>query len=623
MINYLQVENLSKRFGELIIFENISFTINKDQKTALIAKNGTGKTSLLNIIAGNDTPNDGLITFKKDIRIGYLSQEPKLDENKTVIEQVLSMSNEKTVAIKKYEAAMVENDRKKIEEATILIDNLNAWDYEVKVKQILFTLKIEDLDKKIAHLSGGQRKRVALAETLLLEPDFLILDEPTNHLDTEMIEWLEEYLSKTNCTLLMVTHDRYFLDRICDEIIEIDNNQVYTYKGNYNYYIEKRQERIENMISTVEKATNILRTEAEWMRRMPKARATKAKYRIENFYKLKETASQRIDDSKVDIGIVGRRLGKKVIEFENIAKSLGDKLLFKDFSYKFTIGDKIGIVGPNGSGKSTFLNVITQILAPDSGKIETGETVVVGYYQQKGLSFEPDKRVIDIIQDEAEVITLGNGKKMSALQFLEHFLFPKSKHYTPVEKLSGGEKRRLYLMTILLKNPNFLILDEPTNDLDIMTLNVLEDYLMQFNGCVLAVSHDRFFLDKISQFTFGFDGNGNIENFPGTYSDYYENLKFKEQELKKSQQKEKSIPEKKEKPKQERKKMTFNEKREFELLEKEIAELQNEKAILESEVNSGNLHHEELLKKSQRISKLIEIIDEKEFRWLELSEIAD
>jgi len=619
MINYLQVENLSKWFGDLVIFENISFTVNKDQKTAIIAKNGTGKTSLLNIIAGFDSANTGTVTFKKDLRVGYLNQEPKLDDNKTVLEQVFSHSNEKTAAIKKYERAIEENDKKAIEESTLLIDNLDAWDYEVKVKQILFTLKINEMDKKISHLSGGQRKRVALAETLLLEPDFLILDEPTNHLDTEMIEWLEEYLTKTNCTLLMVTHDRYFLDRICDEIIEIDNNQVFTYKGNYNYYIEKRQERIENLTTTIEKATNILRTEAEWMRRMPKARATKAKYRIDNFYKIKEVASQRFDDSKVEIDIVGRRLGKKVIEFDNIAKSLGGKLLFKDFSYKFSTGDKIGIVGPNGSGKSSFLNVITQLLAPDSGKIETGETVVVGYYQQKGLSFEPNKRVIDIIQDEAEVITLGNGKIMSALQFLEHFLFPRSKHYTPVEKLSGGEKRRLYLMTILLKNPNFLILDEPTNDLDIMTLNVLEDYLLQFSGCVLAVSHDRFFLDKISQFTFGFDGKGNIQNFPGTYSDYYENLRNKESELKK----EKENPVKKEKPKVERKKMTFNEKREFELLEKEIADLNSEKANLETDVNSGNLHHEKLLQKSQRIQELIKIIDSKEMRWLELSEIAE
>lgn len=621
MINYLQVENLSKWFGDLVIFENISFTINKDQKTALIAKNGTGKTSLLNIIAGLDTANDGTITFKNDLVVGYLAQEPKLDGNKTIIEQIFSSSNEKIDAIKKYELAIELNDREKIEESVLLIDNLGAWDFEVKVKQILFQLKITELNKKIQHLSGGQKKRVALAEVLLLEPDLLILDEPTNHLDTEMIEWLEEYLFKTNSTLFMVTHDRYFLDRVCDEIIEIDNNQVFVYKGNYNYYLEKRQERIENMVVNIEKASNILRTETEWMRRMPKARGTKAKYRIDNFHKLKEIASQQIDNSSLEIEFTGRRLGKKVIEFDNISKSLGGKLLFQNFSYKFTQGDRVGIVGPNGSGKTTFLNVISQILLPDNGRIEQGETVVIGYYQQKGLEFEADKRVIDIIQDEAEVINLGNGRQLSALQFLEHFQFPRSKHYVAVEKLSGGEKRRLYLMTVLLKNPNFLILDEPTNDLDIITLNVLEDYLLHFSGCILIVSHDRYFLDKITNYTFGFDGKGNIENFPGTYSYYFDNLKIKEAEQRKEFVKTKETEGKKEKQKSEKKKMTFKERKEFEELESDLENLNTEKNRLENEINSGDVHHEELTKKSIRIKEIMNLIDEKEMRWLELSEI--
>jgi len=618
MINYLQVENLTKTFGDLILFQNISFTINKDNKTALIAKNGVGKTSLLNIIADLDSADSGAVTFKNDIRIGYLSQEPKLSEENSVIEQVLSSSNEATIAIKKYELAIASNDKDKIAEATVLIDNLNAWDYEVRIKQILTILNITDFEAKIKHLSGGQRKRVALAEVIIQEPDLIILDEPTNHLDTQMIEWLEEYLKKTNSTLLMVTHDRYFLDRVCNEIIELEDNQIYRYEGNYNYYLEKRDERISQLISSIEKASNILRTEQEWMRRMPKARGTKAKYRIENFYKTKEIASQRIDNSKLEIGLSGRRLGKKIIEIYDISKSLSNKKLFENFSYLFSQSEKIGIVGPNGSGKSTFLNVITQLIPPDKGTIEIGETLVIGYYHQQGIKFEQDKRVVDVIREIAEIITLGDGRQISALQFLEHFMFPKEKHYTPIEKLSGGEKRRLYLMTILMKNPNFLILDEPTNDLDIMTLNVLEDYLATFNGCVLAVSHDRFFLDKFSQFTFAFDGKGNIENFPGTYSDFYEYKKQLEAEEKKSEKKE---VERKEKPKQEKKKLTFKEKQEFEQLEKDLEKLNNEKTELENIVNSGNVHFSEVLIKTNRIKEIINLIDEKEFRWLELSEI--
>jgi len=618
MINYLQVENLTKSFGDLILFQNISFTINKDDKTALIAKNGVGKTSLLNIIASLDTSDSGIVTFKNDIKIGYLSQEPKLAEEKTVLEQVLSASNEATKAIKKYELAIASNNKDEISEATILIDNLNAWDYEVRIKQILTILNITDFEAKIKHLSGGQRKRVALAEVIIQEPDLIILDEPTNHLDTSMIEWLEEYLRKTNSTLLMVTHDRYFLDRVCTEIIELEDNQIYKYQGNYNYYIEKREERIALLNLSIEKATNTLRTEQEWMRRMPKARGTKAKYRIDNFYKIKEVASQRIDDSKLEIGISNRRLGKKIIEINNVSKSLSNKILFQNFSYLFSQSEKIGIVGPNGSGKSTFLNVITQLLQPDCGTIEIGETLVIGYYHQQGIKFEQDMRVVDVIKEIAEVVTLGNGKQISALQFLEHFMFSKEKHYTPIEKLSGGEKRRLYLMTVLMRNPNFLILDEPTNDLDIMTLNVLEDYLANFNGCVLAVSHDRFFLDKFSQFTFAFDGKGNIENFPGTYSDFYEYKKQLETEEKKLEKKE---PEKKEKIKQEKKKLTFKEKQEFEQLEKDIEKLNKEKLDLENLVNSGSIHFSEVLKKTNRIKELTQIIDEKEMRWLELSEI--
>ncbi len=620
MINYLQVENISKAFGELVLFQNISFTINKDEKTALIAKNGAGKTTLLNIIANKDSADSGQVTFKNDVKVAYLAQEPDLDAEKNVIEQVFTIANPMTEAIKNYELAILSENKDKISESTIEMDSLNAWDYEVRIKQILSVLNITNFQAKIKNLSGGEKKRVALAEIIIQDPDLIILDEPTNHLDTNMIEWIEEYLKRTNATLLMVTHDRYFLDRVCTQIIEIEDNKIYKYNGNYSYYLEKRQERIELLAATIEKANNILRTEQEWIRRMPKARGTKAKYRVDNFQKIKDIASQKIDNSKVHIDIKGQRIGKKIIELKNISKSIDNKKLFEDFTYNFTATEKIGLVGANGSGKTTFLNVITNLLPSDTGTIEIGETIKIGYYTQQGINLDNDKRVIDVIKDIAEHITLANGKQISALQFLEHFLFYKDKHYTPVSKLSGGEKRRLYLMTILMKTPNFLILDEPTNDLDIMTLNVLEEYLANFNGCVLAVSHDRFFLDKFSQFTFAFDGKGQIINFPGTYSDYYDYQKEVEAQENKP---DKKIVQQKDKPKNEIKKLSFKEKTEMEQLEKDLENHTKEKEVLEEAINSGKLEYSEMSTKMEQLKKLYSMIDLKETRWLELSEISN
>lgn len=501
------------------------------------------------------------------------------------------------------------------------MDQYKAWDYENKVKQILSKLKITNFDQVVGQLSGGQKKRVGLAKVLITDPDFLILDEPTNHLDLEMIEWLEEYLNKSKGTLLMVTHDRYFLDRVCNEIIEMDANSIYTYKGNYSYYLEKRAERIENINAEVGKAQKLLKTEQEWMRRMPQARGTKAKYRIDAFYDLKKKAAAGFKEDSMELDIKSARLGKKILELEGLYKSFGDLKILEDFSYKFQRGEKIGIVGKNGTGKSTFLNIITRNLEPDSGSIEIGETVVYGYYRQDGITINENERIIDVIKDIAESIDLGNGKVMSASQFLEYFLFPPKTQYNYVSKLSGGEKRRLYLMTVLMKNPNFLILDEPTNDLDIMTLNVLEEYLMNFKGCLIIVSHDRYFMDKVVDQMFAFEGMGKIRNFPGNYTIYRDTIDEEEKELKKI---EKPAKPKKEKPKSNNtaKKLSFNEKREFEQLEVDLEALNTEKEELETAMSSGTLTNDELLQKASRIEEVINLIDEKEMRWLELSERA-
>ncbi len=619
MISYLQIENLTKTYGERVLFKDISFSVGKEQKVALIAKNGSGKTSLMNILAGSDVSDSGSVVFRKDIEIGYLEQEPVLNDNFTVIEQVFASSHAVVKAVKEYEAAIQLHDDKILQNAAEQMDRLGAWDYELKIKQILDKLKISDLERPVKELSGGQKKRLALANALINEPDFLMMDEPTNHLDYEMIEWLEEYFAKSKITLLLVTHDRYFLDRVCDVIIEMADNQIYTYYGNYAHYLSKRRERIELFNAEIERAKNLYRREADWMNRMPQARATKAKSRIDNFYKVKEKAGRKLENQEMELEIQTRRLGNKILELEHISKSYGDRVLIKDFSYKFTKNEKIGIFGKNAVGKTTFLNVITEAISADSGTIEKGETVVYGYYTQSGIKLEEDKRVIDVIKDVAEVIETGSGKTLSASQFLDYFLFPPETHYNMVSKLSGGEKRRLYLMTILMKNPNFLILDEPTNDLDIITLNVLEDYLIQFQGCLLIVSHDRYFTDRVVDNLLIFEGDGEIRNFPGNYSAYNEELQARKKEEKRNE--EKSEKTAIEKPKiKDSSKMSYKEKKEFEELETHIQNLIKEKLEIEKLLISGTCPINEYSEKSKRLSELAELIDEKEFRWLELSE---
>lgn len=626
MISFLQVENLSKRFGEQLLFEDISFGIGKNQKVALIAKNGTGKSTLLQIIAGKDTPETGQVIFRNDITIGYLEQSPDLNPENTIFEEVFSSDSPTLKVIKAYEKAVAANDLDALGTLIPQMDTLSAWDYENTVKQILSKLKIDTYDKQIKHLSGGQKKRAGLAKVLISNPDFLILDEPTNHLDTEMTEWLEEYLTESNATLLMVTHDRYFLDRVCNQIIEIDDFGLYSYNGNYSYYLEKREQRIENRNAVIDKARNLRRTEQEWMRRRPQARSHKAQYRIDNFYRIKEIASQKTDEKKLELDIKGQRLGKKILELDHICKSFDSQCLVRDFSYKFIRGEKIGIIGKNGIGKSTFLNIITRNLEPDSGRIEIGETVVYGYYRQSGIRFNENDRVIDIVKNIAERIDLGNGQIMSASQFLDYFMFTDKQQYSLVEKLSGGERRRLYLLTVLMRNPNFLILDEPTNDLDIVTLNVLEEYLKSFRGCLLLVSHDRFFTDKLSDHIFAFEGDGVIKDFPGNYTQY-KNWKEEEEEKKKKERgalKSASAETRKTNASAPAKtRLSYKEKQEFQALEKEIEELNAEKKQLESELSQGQLPPDELIKKSERIGRLIGILDEKEMRWLELSEISN
>lgn len=628
MISYLQVDNLSKRFGEQLLFENISFGIGKGQKVALIAKNGMGKSTLLRIIAGKDTPENGTVIFRNDITVGILEQDPALNPENTVFEEVFNSDSPILKLIKSYEDALTANDTQALEKLVPEMDAHSAWDYDNTIKQILSELKINTYNKKISLLSGGQKKRVGLAKVLISNPDFLILDEPTNHLDIEMTEWLEEYLGKSNSTLLMVTHDRYFLDRVCNQIIEIDEFGLFSYDGNYAYYLEKRAGRIENRNAAIDKARNLLRTEQEWMRRMPQARSHKAQYRINNFYKLQEVASQHVAETKMELDIQGKRLGKKILELEHVNKSFDGLCVLKDFSYKFVRGEKIGIIGKNGVGKSTFLNIITQNLEPDSGQISIGETVVYGYYKQSGIQFDENDRVIDIVKNIAERIDLGNGRIMSASQFLEYFMFTDKQQYSLVEKLSGGERRRLYLLTVLMSNPNFLILDEPTNDLDIVTLNVLEDYLKSFKGCLLIVSHDRFFTDKVVDRIFAFEGDGVIKDFPGNYT-IYKNKKEEEKELQEKAGKDKkkndllsstvSSATTQTAPKR---KLSFKEHQEMQQLETELEQLNQEKAAIETAFNSGTLSADELLSKSQRIAEIITILDEKEMRWLELSEIG-
>ena len=622
---FIQGENLSKRWGETMLFENISFTVFEGQKVALIAKNGTGKSTLLDLLAGKETPDSGKITVTNDIKIGYFEQIPKLNPEHTVLEEIFVSENEKLKTVKEFELAITENNQAKIAEISAKMDELGAWDIEVEIKQILTELQIDLHDQKIAELSGGQKKRVALAKVLIDKPDLLILDEPTNHLDLVMIEWLENYLDKTKATLLMVTHDRYFLDRVCNEIIEMEDSQIYRYMGNYSYFLEKRDDRIEMQQASVTKAKNLLRTEIEWMRRMPQARSHKAKYRVNAFSELKEKASQKLNTNSINLNVKSSRLGKKMVELENVSKSFPGVKLIENFSYKLSRFEKVGIIGDNGTGKTTFLNLVTQAIQPDTGNIETGTTIKFGYYRQDGISFDNRERVIDAVTKIAEFITFEDGAKMTAAQMLNFFLFPPDTQYNYIEKLSGGEQRRLYLCTVLMQNPNFLILDEPTNDLDIMTLNVLEEYLKSFAGCVIIVSHDRFFMDKIVDHLFVFEGEGKITDFPGNYTIYRnkqlldeENEKIQNQARKKEVEK---VQIKDDSYLSQKKKLTFNEKREFEALENEIEQLENEKEILETALNSGDLPHDELYRQSEKLVSIKEQIDKKELRWLDLSEL--
>ena len=612
----LQIENISKSFGELELFSDISFTVEERQRIGLVARNGKGKSTLLKIIAGEEPWDNGKITLRNGVRVGYLEQEPEFASEVTVIEACLQRSGKADI-IARYEKAL-ETGSDDLQHLMEEMDRLDAWDYENRVKQVLSKLKINDFSQPVKELSGGQKKRVALAAVLIEQPDLMILDEPTNHLDIEMVEWLEDYLSRMTGSLLMVTHDRYFLDNVCNEIIEIDDTQVYRYKGNYSYFLQKREERLQNLAAETARARNLLRTELDWMRRQPQARAHKAKYRIEAFYKLEEKAAAMRDDSKVSLEIKSQYIGNKIFVMNALSKSFDEKVIAKDFYYTFARYEKLGIVGNNGTGKSTFIKMLLGKVAPDSGTIEVGETVKWGYYSQEGLSFNEEMKVIDVVKDIAEVIPVA-GKMLTASQFLQHFLFSPEKQYSYVYKLSGGEKRRLYLCTVLMANPNFLVLDEPTNDLDIETLQVLEEYLRDFKGCVIVVSHDRYFMDKVVDHIFVFNGGGDIKDFPGNYTDY---RYWREEEKENAKPAEKSVQPKATYRTEIKRKLTFKERKEYESLEPEIMALEEEKSLLEQEMSSGMLDNDTLLAKSRRIQEVIELIDEKTNRWVELSEFA-
>lgn len=616
----LQIDTLTKSFGDLVLFRDISFGIAEGDKIGLIAKNGAGKTTLLNIIAGKEPYDDGRVVFRNDIRFAYLEQSPQFDPELTVIEACFQSDNEAIKVIGRYEEIMASNNHKELDEILTKMDLLKAWDYEQRIKQILSQLKIFQFDQKIGELSGGQVKRIALANALISEPELIVLDEPTNHLDLDMVEWLENHLLRSNISLLMVTHDRYFLDRICTQILEIEDKQIYSYKGNYAYYLEKRNERIAAHTSEIDSAKNIYRKELDWMRRQPQARATKAKSRIDAFYELEEKVRQRHAQNNIKLSAKGAYIGKKIFEAKHITKSFGEVKITDDFNYIFTRYEKMGIIGNNGTGKSTFIKMLLGIEQPDSGSFDIGETVNFGYYSQEGLQCDEQTKVIEVVQKIAEVIDLGNDYKLTASQFLQHFLFAPARQHDFVYKLSGGEKRRLYLCTVLIKNPNFLILDEPTNDLDIVTLNILEEYLIGFKGCLIVISHDRYFMDKVVDHLLVFHGNADIQDFPGNYTQYrnWKSIEDKRvAEETKPEKSDKTI----EKPKSvEKTKLTFKEKQEFDALETEIQHLETEKERLTQQLSSGNLSSEELISKSNRISEVIELIDEKTLRWLELSE---
>lgn len=599
MASYLEVDNISKSYGPKVLFDEISFNINEGDKIALIAPNGTGKTSLLSILAGRDSSDaGGEVKFLKDISIAFLEQDTVFDAEVTVFDWVYSCTNTK--------------------------NEHNQWDLEVRIKQMLTSLKIPDFTKKMGSLSGGEIKRVAIAAMLVKKAEFLIMDEPTNHLDIEAIEFLEDYLKKSRCTLLMVTHDRYFLDRVCNQIFEMDGGKLYSYKGNYSYYLEKREERLAVSKAETDRARNLLRGELEWIRSTPCARTGKAKYRIDAFYDLKERAQQRVEQKVLNINVKSARLGKKIINCKNLSLHFGDKCILDSFTYNFAPGEKIGIVGKNGIGKSSFVNLLTGNVTPDSGEMEVGETVKFGYYHQSGINFREDQTIFDVVHDIAEVVTLSDGRQASVTTFLQYFMFPPNMLNTKVEKLSGGEKRRLYLLTVLMRNPNFLILDEPTNDLDIITLNVLEEYLKSFAGSVILISHDRYFLDKIADHIFIFKGEGRVKDFVGMYSEYHAYIKEYEKESRKNPKKEndkvKEVPKivSSDNEPLKKKKLSYKEQREFDQLEKDIDALYSEKKKIDEELSSGNLSYEKITEYSARVGEIIKLIEQKESRWMEL-----
>lgn len=621
MANLLQVENLTKSFGVNSLFDDINFTINEGDKVGLIAKNGTGKSTLLSIIAGDDTPDDGKLIFKNDVTIGYLKQLPQFEPHLSVIDTCLIGDDDQSKAIRQYENALIEGNNEEMTKAIQAMDLASAWDYEERFKQILSQLKIDDFKQRISELSGGQIKRVALAKILISNPQFLILDEPTNHLDIDMIEWLEAYLSRSRMTILMVTHDRYFLDKICSKILELDQKSIYGYDGNYNYYLEKRAERIDAQNAAVEKARNLLRTEIEWMRRQPQARAHKAQYRIDAFYDLKERAQSRNDKGDVELNVKAGYIGKKIFVAHHVSKSFDGKVILNDFNYIFSRYEKLGIVGDNGVGKSTFIKLLLDRIQPDSGYFEIGETVKFGYYSQEGIHFDEGKKVIDAIRDVAEHIYFDEKHHYSASQFLQLFLFSPTDQQKLIEKLSGGEKRRLYLAMVLMSKPNFLILDEPTNDLDIQTLEILEDYLSKFSGCLIVISHDRFFMDRCVDHTFVFLGDGVIKDFPGNYSEYraWKEAHEKEEATVQKQKAESKPAKPRNNNRDNSQKLTFKEKREFEDLTESIERLTKEKEELFNLFNSGE-QIDDVATKASRFEEVKDLLDEMELRWLELSE---
>ncbi|SFW30623.1 ABC-F family ATP-binding cassette domain-containing protein [Cellulophaga fucicola] len=623
-MNLLTVENISKSYGEHALFSDISFGVNKDQKIALIAKNGSGKTSILNILSGKDTPDSGQVNYRKGVRVSFLEQEPNMNPDLTIEETIFASDNEILTVISNYEKALANpEDADKYQLAFDAMDRFEAWDFETQYKQILSKLKLDDVSLNVGLLSGGQKKRLAMADALINKPDLLILDEPTNHLDLEMIEWLEEYFAKENITLFMVTHDRYFLERVCNEIIELDNNTLYPYKGNYSYYLEKKEARITQEAVEQHKSKLLYKKELGWMRKQPKARTTKSKSRIDDFNDIKAKAQQRRQEHKVELEINMERMGSKIMELVKISKAYPNKPILDKYEYNFLKGERIGIIGKNGTGKSTFLNILTGTDQPDSGKVIVGETIKFGYYTQKGIKIKEGQKVIDVIREFGDYIPLKKGHQISAQQLLERFLFDRKKQYDFVEKLSGGERKRLYLCTILIQNPNFLILDEPTNDLDIVTLNVLESFLMDFPGCLLVVSHDRYFMDKIVDHLLVFRGNAVIEDFPGNYSDFrsyedsvvIENRETKEKEVK--------ADKKSWKTETKTNKLSFEEQKEYNNIENKIKKLEEKKVTLQNKFSDASLSGEEIDKLSKDLQEVIDEIETKTERWFQLSAIVE